>query len=74
MKIPIDPPPWEGRAAVMACWEEGGYRRFALAGRTDIVSCQVADGELVVFPERSSAHKALIVALQPQHSPEPQEQ
>jgi hypothetical protein len=63
MKIPIDPPPWEGRAAVMACWEEAGYRRFALRGRTDIVSCQVVGGDLLAYPERSSAHKALVVAL-----------
>jgi len=64
MKIPTDPAPWDGREAVMATWEEAGYRRFALRGRTDIISAEVSDeGELQLFPERSSGHRALAAAL-----------
>jgi hypothetical protein len=63
MKIPIEPPPWEGCADVKATWVDGGYRRFALTGRTDIISTEVLGGDLLVYPERSSGQKALVAAL-----------
>jgi hypothetical protein len=63
MKIPTTPPPWEGCEDVKATWEDGGYRRFALAGRTDIISAEVVGGDLLVYPERSRGQKALVAAL-----------
>lgn len=70
MKLTIgDPSIWEGNSKVAATWEEGAFRRFALVGRTDIISAQVESpmlngGKLLLFPERSAQHKVLLVALQ----------
>lgn len=63
MKIKLDPAPWEGREAVTATWQEAGYRRFALVGRTDIISAETAGGDLLLYPERSAQHRALIAAF-----------
>ena len=67
MKLPVqDPPIWENNASVSSAWSEGGYQRFALAGRSDIISALVEDGNLLLFPERSSQHKTLYRALVPE--------
>ena len=64
MKVPLDPPPWDGRDVVAACWEEAGRRRFALKGRTDIITAAVTpEDDLLLFPERSSGHRALVAAF-----------
>ena len=67
MKIPVQEPPiWQDNAAVASTWEESGFRRFALVGRTDIISAKVENDQLLLFPERSAQHKTLYRALVPE--------
>lgn len=65
MKLTItDPPQWEDNEGISATWEEGGYRKFALPGRSDVITAQVIGAQIYLATERSAAHKALLVALQ----------
>lgn len=65
MKIADNEAAYDAAADIRSWWSEGNYRQFAIRGLSNIVSAEriVSSNELLVFPERSSGHKALIVAL-----------
>lgn len=74
MKIPNTPANFTSEAtsgAIESTWESGGFRRFGLKGRSDVVSCEVVlQSDILAYPERSSAHKALVAALGLNAAPE----
>jgi hypothetical protein len=73
-KIAIDESAWVTKGAINATpadekmpaavfVKDGTRYRFMLPGRSDIVEAFVVGGELELFEERSSAHKALRAVL-----------
>lgn len=67
MNVPVDETAFTNAGLVFKQVKDGsdvviGYR-FIVDKRDDVVKASVADGQMIVYPERSSAHKALIVQL-----------
>lgn len=63
MTIPDDDEALYAPPTVMATWKEENIRCFAIWGRTDIIRAEVVGGNVVLAPQRSSGHKAVVAAL-----------
>lgn len=63
MTVPDDDNALYAPDHVMATWKEENIRCFAIWGRTDIIRAEVVGGRVVLAPQRSSGHKALVAAL-----------
>jgi len=68
MKIPLDIAGWHENPKCERTWglpdsEAPTVVKFALVGRTDLISADVVDGAIEIFPDRSSQHTALRAAL-----------
>lgn len=63
MKIKIDGEKFTEAGLVFR--QDGPVMCFMVPGRTDIVRAKIQGDDMVLMPERSSAHKALLKALEP---------
>ena len=68
MRVPLDIPAWRLNPQCERTWGQPSNDaptvvKFALVGRTDLISADVIDGAIEIFPERSSQHTALRAAL-----------
>lgn len=68
MRIKLDIAAWRVKPECERTWglpsnDAPEVVKFALVGRSDLISAEVVDGAIEIFPERSSQHAALRAAL-----------